>query len=213
MNFEISNQVVDTVFKVLIDGSKQDYIGENISQLEHSLQAAAQALETKADDETILAALLHDIGQFATSADQKQMICDTSALAELDPTNSTTTSPNSTISVGVTGHERIGAEYLRKLGFSNKVAQLVESHVPVKRYLTGKDHSYYESLSGASKLSLKYQGGPFTPEQVKEFEEDPLFELKVQVRKWDDAAKVVGLEVPDLESYRQMAVDHLMNKR
>ncbi|KAI7856473.1 hypothetical protein BDC45DRAFT_502846 [Circinella umbellata] len=194
MNSEISNQVVDTVFKVLIDGgSKQDYIGEKISQLEHSLQAAVQALETKADNETILAALLHDI--------------------ELEPTNSTTTSPNSTISVGVTGHERIGAEYLRKLGFSNKVAQLVESHVPVKRYLTGKDHSYYESLSGASKLSLKYQGGPFKPEQVQEFEEDPLFELKVQVRKWDDAAKVVGLELPDLESYRQMAVDHLMNKR
>ena len=47
MNSEISNQVVDTLFKVLIDGgSKQDYIGENISQLEHSLQAAAQALET-----------------------------------------------------------------------------------------------------------------------------------------------------------------------
>ena len=83
------------------------------------------------------------------------MICDASALAELDPT--TTSSSNSTISVGVTGHERIGAEYLRKLGFSNKVAQLVESHVPVKRYLTGKDHAYYESLSGASKLSLKYQ--------------------------------------------------------
>ena len=47
---------------------------------------------------------------------------------------------------------------------------------------------------------------------MKEFEEDPLFELKVQVRKWDDAAKVVGLEVPDLESYRQMAVNHLMNQ-
>ena len=46
MNSEVSNQIVDTVFKVLIDGSKQDYIGEKISQLEHSLQAAAQALET-----------------------------------------------------------------------------------------------------------------------------------------------------------------------
>ncbi|KAG2220844.1 hypothetical protein INT45_010906 [Circinella minor] len=175
MNFEISNQVVDTVFKVLIDGSKQDYIGEKISQLEHSLQAAAQALETSK-----VFLFYYDYYLYNN--------------------------------VGVTGHERIGAEYLRKLGFSNKVAQLVESHVPVKRYLTGKDHSYYESLSGASKLSLKYQGGPFTSEQVKEFEEDPLFELKVQVRKWDDAAKVVGLEVPDLESYRQMAVNHLMKQ-
>ncbi|KAI9278318.1 hypothetical protein BDA99DRAFT_491843 [Phascolomyces articulosus] len=206
---QVPNQIVDTVFKVLVDGSKQDYIGEKISQLEHSLQAAAQALEANADDETVLAALLHDIGQFATSADQKQMICDASALTELDPSSTTSTSK---ISVGVTGHERIGAEYLRKLGFSEKVAQLVESHVPVKRYLTGKDQAYYESLSGASKLSLKYQGGPFTPEQVKEFEQDPLFELKVQVRRWDDAAKVVGLQVPDLESYRQMAEKHLINQ-
>ena len=56
------------------------------------------------------------------------------------------------------------------------------------------------------------KGGPFTPEQVKEFEQDPLFELKVQIRKWDDAAKVVGLEVPGLESYRQIAVSHLMKQ-
>ncbi len=40
-----ANQIVDTVFKVLVDGSKQDYIGEKISQLEHSLQAAAFAQE------------------------------------------------------------------------------------------------------------------------------------------------------------------------
>lgn len=40
---ESAGQIVDAVFKVLIDGSKQDYIGEKISQLEHSLQAAASA--------------------------------------------------------------------------------------------------------------------------------------------------------------------------
>lgn len=42
---EACNQIVDTVFKVLVDGSKQDYIGEKISQLDHSLQAAAQAVD------------------------------------------------------------------------------------------------------------------------------------------------------------------------
>ncbi|KAI8147244.1 hypothetical protein BJV82DRAFT_598329 [Fennellomyces sp. T-0311] len=204
-----AERIVDSIFQVLVDGSKQDYIGEKISQLEHSLQAAAQALEANADDETVLAALLHDIGQFATSADQKQMICDASALTELDPSTRTS---SATISVGVTGHERIGADYLRRLGFSEKVAQLVESHVAVKRYLTGKDSTYYDGLSGASKLSLKYQGGPFTPEQVEEFEQDPLFELKVQVRKWDDAAKIVGLKVPDLETYRPMAIQHLIQQ-
>jgi predicted HD phosphohydrolase len=40
-------KIVDTVFQVLIDGSKQGYIGENISQLAHSLQAAAQAQEAR----------------------------------------------------------------------------------------------------------------------------------------------------------------------
>jgi predicted HD phosphohydrolase len=38
-------KIVDTVFQVLIDGSKQGYIGESISQLEHSLQAAAGGRE------------------------------------------------------------------------------------------------------------------------------------------------------------------------
>lgn len=175
---ESCQRIVDTMFQVLIDGSKQDYIGERISQLDHSLQAAAQALESsknniqlcrwkregdiktssiEADEETILAALLHDIGQFATSSDQMQMLCDASALAELDPGAVEKYNTSSSVSVGVTGHERIGAEYLRKLGFSEKIAQLVEAHVPVKRYLTGKDKAYYEGLSAASKLSLKYQ--------------------------------------------------------
>lgn len=45
MEIETCNRIVDNVFKVLIDGSKQDYIGERISQLEHSLQAASQALD------------------------------------------------------------------------------------------------------------------------------------------------------------------------
>lgn len=40
---EAANKIVDAVFQVLVDGSKQDYIGEKISQLEHSLQAAASA--------------------------------------------------------------------------------------------------------------------------------------------------------------------------
>ncbi|KAI8085107.1 uncharacterized protein BX664DRAFT_387742 [Halteromyces radiatus] len=210
MDNETCNRIVDSIFKVLVDGSKKDYIGEHISQLEHSLQAASQALNAGADEETILAALLHDIGQFATSADQKQMLCDASALNELDPG---AVKGNKQVSVGVTGHERIGAEYLRQLGFSEKVTALVESHVPVKRYLTAKYPEYYASLSGASKLSLKYQGGPYTTEQVEAFEKDPLYHIKVQVRQWDDAAKVVGLKVPDLEYYRPMAVKHLLQQK
>ncbi|KAG0171415.1 hypothetical protein DFQ30_000980 [Apophysomyces sp. BC1015] len=132
------------------------------------------------------------------------MLCDA---ADLDPSLG-----SEQISVGVTGHERIGAEYLRKLGFSNKVALLVESHVAVKRYLTGKDPQYYQQLSSASKLSLKYQGGPYTLEEVQAFEKDPLYQLKIDLRRWDDAAKVVGLQVPGLDTYRAMAIQHLQTR-
>ncbi|CAO3650367.1 unnamed protein product [Mucor fragilis] len=212
MNQDSAAKIVDAVFQVLIEGSKQDYIGEKISQLEHSLQAAASAQKANVDEETILAALLHDIGQFATSADQKQMLCDASTLTDLDPTALNGDSKKQ-VSVGVTGHEHIGAEYLSRLGFSSKVSTLVESHVSVKRYLTGKHPEYYDTLSAASKLSLKYQGGPYTQKQVQAFERDPLFELKVQLRQWDDAAKVVDLKVPDLESYRSMVIRHLLQQQ
>ncbi|KAI9289471.1 hypothetical protein BC943DRAFT_356433 [Umbelopsis sp. AD052] len=209
---EACQQVVDKVFQVLIDGSKQGYIGENISQLAHSLQAAAQAQEAHADNETVLAALLHDIGQFATGAEHKQMLCDAETLANPDGSSEGGKSGQK-LSVGVSGHERIGAEYLRRLGFSEKIASLVEAHVAVKRYLTGKDSKYYEGLSNASKLSLKYQGGPFNQQQIEEFEKDPLYELKIKVRRWDDNAKIVGWDVPGLEAYRPMAIDHLMGQR
>jgi predicted HD phosphohydrolase len=43
-------------------------MGEDVSQLQHSLQAASLAVEHGADEPTILAALLHDIGRFIPEA-------------------------------------------------------------------------------------------------------------------------------------------------
>ncbi|KAJ2654263.1 hypothetical protein GGH99_007365, partial [Coemansia sp. RSA 1285] len=163
----------------------------------------------KADDETVLAALLHDIGQFCSAKEMHRMLVqdfDNAATKEplVKPSKGKVEQ-----SVGIMGHERLGAEYLHKLGFSPKVCELVESHVVAKRYLTAVDQQYYEDLSNASKLSLKFQGGPFLPEEVVAFESDPLFKEKVQLRKWDDASKIVDLQTPDLEAYREMAIRHL----
>ncbi|MBL6690349.1 MAG: HD domain-containing protein [Pseudomonadales bacterium] len=44
--------------------SQADYIGEPVSQLEHSLQTAALAVLSGADEPLVLAALLHDIGHW-----------------------------------------------------------------------------------------------------------------------------------------------------
>ena len=42
---------------------------------------------------------------------------------------------DSTENLGRVGHEMIGAEFLRGLGFSQNVCHLVGSHVAAKRYI------------------------------------------------------------------------------
>jgi len=108
----------------------------------------------------------------------------------------------SSTSVGRMSHEILGAKYLLILGFPQKVADLVEAHVPAKRYLCATEPQYHEGLSEASKQSLKFQGGAMGAAEVEEWETGPLSQEKAKLRRWDDAAKVVGLEVPGVETYR-----------
>ena len=56
----------DRILK-FINGLNTTLEGYQVSRLEHSLQTATRALNDKADDEMIVAALLHDIGdEFST---------------------------------------------------------------------------------------------------------------------------------------------------
>ncbi|GJJ06627.1 hypothetical protein Clacol_000821 [Clathrus columnatus] len=181
---------IDELLRLLEDQGNGDYIGEAISQLEHCLQAANLAKISNADNDTIVAALLHDVGQFIPQ--------DTEALLYNGE------------KVGRRGHEVIGANYLRSLGFNQKVCQLVEAHVIAKRYLCAVSPSYHSGLSPASQKSLVLQGGPFTPDEVEQFESDPLWREKVQLRKWDDEAKVPGMHSPDLRHYRSLMLDSLI---
>ncbi|KZO91681.1 hypothetical protein CALVIDRAFT_541583 [Calocera viscosa TUFC12733] len=190
MAIDAPQATVNHLFTLLISQGDAGYIGEKVSQLEHCLQAAHLAQSAGSDDETTLAALLHDIGQFLPEDKAEAMMTEQG-------------------SVGRQGHERLGADYLAKLGFSRKVCELVGAHVVAKRYLTATDNSYYDDLSDASKMSLRFQGGPFTSAEVTEFERDPLFPAKVALRRWDDHAKSVGLAVPGLDTYHPMALRHL----
>ena len=106
----------------------------------------------------------------------------------------------------------IGAEYLARLGFSRKVQTLVGAHVAAKRYLVAMDGSYGDELSEASKASLKFQGGPMSEEEIQDFEADGLHQEKCALRKWDDGAKIVGLHVEGVESYREMIEEHLVKQ-
>ena len=66
--------VVEEIMTILQRGSDYDYIGEPISQLEHALQCAQHAKHAHADDETIVAALLHDIGHLLVNDSQSMNV-------------------------------------------------------------------------------------------------------------------------------------------
>ncbi len=183
--------VVNEIFLLYEKHGASDYIGENVSQIEHMCQAAQLADKMGYDEEVILAAFFHDIGHLVKHV----------------------TSANNMGGYGIKEHEKLGADYLRKRGFPEKVAKLVESHVQAKRYLTIAESGYYEHLSEASKKTLEYQGGPMSESEARQFEADEFFELKVQMRKWDELAKQENVPLPDLEKYKQIALKVLIQAK
>lgn len=190
------------IIHLLEQHGQGDYVGEAISQLEHCLQAADQAKQAGSDEDLVIAALLHDIGQFLPAESISTQIKELKA-------------QDDSISVGRVGHETIGEQYLRSLGFSDTVCRLVGSHVAAKRYLTAIDPAYYDGLSSASKKSLEFQGGPFRGKELEKFTNDPLSEDMIKLRKWDDGAKVVGItdSTPRVTVYQPLIEEHLLVQR
>jgi phosphonate degradation associated HDIG domain protein len=187
MNKEKSQQITDEIMSYYEQHGGEEYAGEKVTQLEHMVQAAQLAEEQGYDEDVILAAFLHDIGH----------ICEAGH------------GDNEMGEFGIKDHEEIGADYLKEKGFSKKVVRLVQSHVEAKRYLTFKYPEYYDQLSDASKKTLEYQGGKMYEEEAAAFEQYPLFDLIIKMRRWDEEAKIEHKPLPDLSRYRNMILHHL----
>lgn len=168
-------QVIAEVFGLYERFGDNDYIGEPVSQIEHMSQAAELAMAEGFDDEVVLAAFFHDIGHLCAEGGESMG------------------------GFGVVSHERLGADYLRRAGFSERLARLVEYHVQAKRYLTLREPGYYERLSEASRRTLEYQGGVMSAEEAVAFERDPLCEVSLRMRQWDERAKDMDVPVMDLD--------------
>jgi phosphonate degradation associated HDIG domain protein len=179
--------IVNEVFALYEQYGDADYIGEPISQLEHMWQAARLAEEEGYNEEVILAAFFHDLGHLCAA-------------------NGTVQSMDG---YGNVDHERIGADYLREKGFSENLANLVESHVMAKRYLTYKYPGYYHELSPASKATLGFQGGIMSALEAAEFEMDPHADVIIRLRYWDDEAKRTDIPVGNIGHLKLMAIRHL----
>lgn len=158
----------------------KDYIGEEVSQIEHMIQCAMLAEENNEDDDMILACLFHDIGH----------------LIQIDYEE------NKMGKYGLKNHEKIGKQYLIDVGIPQPIPDLVESHVKSKRYLTFKNKNYIKNLSEASIETLKLQGGPMNNEETIEFENSKIFNQALRLRYYDDKAKVKNKNINNLEYYK-----------
>ncbi|WP_168222091.1 phosphonate degradation HD-domain oxygenase [Aquisphaera giovannonii] len=177
MNHEMPS-LYERIERIFTDRGDSAYFGEDVTQSEHALQSAHLAEREGASAELIVAALLHDIGHLVAGHDED--------LADR----------------GIDGrHEETGPAWLSE-AFGLSVIEPIRLHVAAKRYLCAVDPAYAGSLSEASRQSLTLQGGPFDAEGVAEFEANPHHRDAIRLRRWDDTAKVPGLDVPGLSHYR-----------
>jgi phosphonate degradation associated HDIG domain protein len=167
---------VDEVRSAFAKRGHEGY-GEGVTQLEHALQCAVFAARDGAAESLVVATLLHDIGHM---------------LHDL---------PEDIADQGVdTVHESLGSAWLSQ-HFGLEVSEPVRLHVAAKRYLSASEPGYYDVLSEASKLSLKLQGGPMSADEQRCFAGERFFKEALDLRRWDDEGKVVGLKTPDLAHF------------
>ena len=172
--------VANETIELMLSRGGAAYFGESVSQLEHALQAAHCAVRAGSPPELVLAALLHDIGHLLH--DRSESVADEGIDTE---------------------HETAGYEWILAR-FGPSIAEPVRDHVAAKRYLCRVEPDYRDRLSASSLQSLKLQGGPFHDDEARQFEMLPRYREAVLLRRWDDEAKVAGLEVPPIENYREM---------
>lgn len=181
--------IADEIITLFKNYGQNDYIGEKITQTEHMVQAAMIAEQRYNDPTMILAALLHDIGHLL-------------AFESDEPVDDME-------GYGIVDHEYIAADYLRKKGFSEEIAKLIENHVSAKRYLCSVDPTYYNNLSDASKFTFHQQGSYLTDEEIAEYKTDPLYKKYCQLRNIDDEAKKENYPIKQIDSYYPLLVKHI----
>lgn len=97
-------------------------------------------------------------------------------------------------------HAGMGARSVRQL-LGERVADLIVSHVPAKRYLVATRADYAARLSPDSVMTLAAQGGPMSDDEVARFAAHPDVDAYVALRVADDDAKVPGAVVPGLNHW------------
>ena len=177
-------KVIDKIISNFIN-NKSLYIGEKVTISEHMLQSAMIAEKAKSSGSLICACLLHDYGHFILE------------------------DPDELVRKKLDGkHEDIGYEYLKKF-FKEDIVKPIKYHVLAKRYLA-REKKYFNSLSDASKISLKLQGGVLNAKESKEFEKKDFFKHSIKLRKFDEVAKRTDIKMKSIIEYKDLLSSQLL---
>lgn len=149
----------------------------DVTQRQHALQAAWLAERDGHPDALVAAALLHDVGHLVHDLGENP------AEEGVDDR-----------------HEELGHAWLAR-HFGPEVTEPVRLHVAAKRYLCATEADYFAKLSPDSVLSLSLQGGPMSSAEVSAFEALPHHAQAVQLRRYDEEAKIKDLATPPVAHF------------
>jgi phosphonate degradation associated HDIG domain protein len=169
-------RTLTAILNLLSTQGQVQYGREAVSQLEHALQSATLAAASHRP-ELVAASLLHDIGHLVDDLGQD-----------------------------ITGYEIDDRHEYRALPLLKSllppaVTEPIRLHVDAKRYLCAVNPGYWANLSPASQHSLELQGGVFPLWEAEQFMQQPYARDAVQLRMWDDRAKVTNLPTPELDHF------------
>eukprot|EP00930_Biecheleria_cincta_P046503 TRINITY_DN32076_c0_g1_i1.p1 TRINITY_DN32076_c0_g1~~TRINITY_DN32076_c0_g1_i1.p1 ORF type:complete len:279 (+),score=59.85 TRINITY_DN32076_c0_g1_i1:76-912(+) len=159
------------------------------SATDHALQAAELAQMDGGDDETIVAALMHDCGHLLAHS-----------MPQLG------WGPDKAMRHGL-----LGDKWLRQLGFSDTVTSLIAHQSNARRYLCFKQKGYFDSLNKDAKDALLLFGGSMSSDEAAIFEGARGFEKAIRLKQiCDEAAMRPKSALGDLEQHRALLESHLL---
>jgi predicted HD phosphohydrolase len=183
--------MADRLIEAMTRSAAHQYGQERVDELAHALQCAELAEAAGADEELVLACLLHDVGRYAVDQDT---VSDSLAAAAVSPD-------------ARRGHHEAGADLIAP-HVPARVAFLVRFHTEAKRFLCTTEPGYHATLSPGSKHTLTLQGGLMTRAEVAQAQERPWWPEAIALRRWDDAAKVVGRPTRSLEAWKPLLMKY-----
>jgi gamma-butyrobetaine dioxygenase len=181
------DEALQSIDRMFASAAGMAYLGEDVTMIQHQLQAGALASAAGCTDALVVAALLHDLGHMIGR--QEGEVAAAAALAADRDAH----------------HDATGARWLSRW-FGPDVTEPVRLHVAAKRFLVATEPDYAAKLSAASVHTLRLQGGPMTSQEAREFASLEFAPDAVVLRRLDEAAKDASRDAPGLDTHRERLV-------